>query len=280
MALARLRDVLGPAASGGRAVAGLVVLGWEDALAYTRAAQAVGCAVVLQAGPGCRAHMPVGVLGAMFSHLADTVDVPVVAHIDHARTLEECQAGLAAGFNSVMIDGSALPFDENVALTRRVADLAHAAGACCEGEIGFVGYDEGEVRAKAGRLTDPDEAARFARRSGVDALAVSVGNVHLQTGPTGGIDRDAVRAIQAATDVPLVIHGGSGVPEEERRWLAANTSVAKFNIGTELRQAFGAALRDSLAAQPAAFDRNRLLAAAIEPVQREAERVLHALWHP
>ena len=280
MPLARLRDVLRPAVRDGRAVAGVVVLGWEDACAYVQAAQAVGCPVILQAGPGCRAHTPVEVLGPMFAHLASTADVPVVAHIDHARTLAECEAGIAAGFTSVMIDGSALPFDDNVALTHEAVRLAHGAGVCCEGEIGYVGYAQGEVSATAGRLTDPQEAARFAEATGVDALAVSVGNVHLQTEPGHGIDRQAVAAIQSATAVPLVIHGGSGVPEAERRWLAANTSIAKFNIGTELRQAFGTALRESLAEQPDVFDRNRLLAATIEPVRREAARVMAALWRP
>ena len=137
MTLARLRDVTGPAAREGRAVAGLVVLGWEDALAYVGAAQDVGCPVILQAGPGCRAHTPLAVLGPMFRHLAGTASVPVVAHLDHGASREECEAAIAAGFTSVMFDGSALPFAENVAATRAVVEMAHAAGVCCEGEIGI-----------------------------------------------------------------------------------------------------------------------------------------------
>ena len=254
---ATLEAVLRPAQAGGHAVAGLVCLGFEDARAYARAAEAEGLPVILQAGPGARANMPIGVWGAMLTRLADDVSVPVVIHLDHGASEEECREAIEHGFTSVMFDGSRLSLDENIARTTGIVAMAHAAGVSCEGEIGFVGYAEGEGSA----ATDPGEAARFGRETGVDAMAVSVGNVHLQSAGTGGIDRDALAAIEAVTDVPLVIHGGSGVPADERRALSRR-GVAKFNIGTELRQAFGASVRRHLADDAALFDRIAILTRA------------------
>lgn len=273
MSRATLAQVLQPALRGGYAVAGLVVLGWEDARAYVAAAEAEGLPVILQAGPGCRAHTPLPVLGAMFRVLAEGAGVPVVAHLDHGTTLQECRQAIDCGFTSVMFDGSRLPLAQNIARTAEVAAMAHAAGVSCEGELGFVGYAAGEASAR----TDPGEAARFVRETGVDALAVSVGNVHLQEAQAAQIDTGAVAAIMAATAVPLVIHGGSGVPEPMRRQLARHTSVCKFNIGTELRMAFGAALRRALAANPQQFDRIALLRETEPELATAARRILRGL---
>ncbi len=270
MTLATLSDVLQPALRGGYAVGGLVCLGWEDARAYAQAAQAVGCPVILQAGPSCRAHTPLPILGKMFRSLAADVDVPVVAHLDHGYTYDECAEALESGFTSLMFDGSRKPLAENIAETARVVALARGGGVSCEGEIGFVGYDQGE----GSRGTDPDEAAAFARETGVDAMAISVGNVHLQQDQQGGLDEPRIRAIEAITDVPLVIHGGSGVPAAQRTALARGSAICKYNIGTELRMAFGTALRAALAEDADRFDRVQILQAVESPLQAAAERVL------
>ncbi len=272
MPLVTLADVLQPALRNGYAVGGLVCLGWEDMRAYVAAAEELGCPVILQAGPGCRAHTPLPVLGAMFRHLAEGAGVPVVAHLDHGYSYEDCRGALDAGFTSLMYDGSRKPLHQNIDETARIVELAHAAGISCEGEIGFVGYASGE--ASAG--TDPEEAATFARQTGVDAMAISVGNVHLQQDKEGGLDEARIRAIEAVTEVPLVIHGGSGVPVEQRRRLAATSKVCKFNIGTELRMAFGTALRAAVTADESRFDRAVLLAETEAPVTAAARRVLSA----
>ena len=274
MTLATLEDVLQPALRDGHAIAGVVTLGWEDMRAYVAAAEAVGCPLILQAGPGCRTHTPLPVLGAMFRNLAEGASVPVVAHLDHGYKPEECREAIDCGFTSVMFDGSRLPLEENIAATRAIVDMAHGAGVSCEGEIGFVGYDQGE--ASSG--TDPEEAARFAAETGVDAMAISVGNVHLQQDQTGGLDRERIAAIEAVTDVPLVIHGGSGVPAAERRALARESAICKYNIGTELRMAFGAALRASLAEDTDRFDRVEILKRTEGPLQAVAEGVFANLW--
>ena len=276
MTAATLNDVLIPALEGRYAVAGLVVLGWEDARAFVEAADETGLPVILQAGPGCRKYMPVAVLGAMFRHLADQARVPVVCHIDHATTLEDCVRGIDHGFTSVMIDGSSLPLDGNIALTARVTEIAQMAGVSVEGEVGVVGYADG----RPSTVTPPDDARRFAAETGVDALAISVGNVHLRTEKSGAIDFAALQAIEAVTQLPLVLHGGSGIASDIRRKLARETRVKKFNIGTELRMAFGAALRQSIAAQADEFDRNLLLGPTIPALRKAAAAIIRELSLP
>ena len=273
MSLATLSEVLQPALKDGYAVAGLVTLGWEDMRAYVAAAEAEGCPVILQAGPSCREHTPLPILGKMFCHLAEGASVPVVAHLDHGYTMEECREALDSGFTSLMFDGSRLPLSQNIDETAAIAELAHGAGISCEGEIGFVGYSGGEGSAG----TDPEEAARFARETNVDAMAISVGNVHLQQDQEGGLDETRIQAIEAVTDVPLVIHGGSGVPATQRQALARGSKICKFNIGTELRMAFGAALRKAVNADAARFDRVQILKETHEPLVEATRRVLSGL---
>ncbi len=276
MTLATLSEVLQPALARGYAVGGLVTLGWEDMRAYVAAAEAEGVAVILQAGPSCREHTPLPVLGKMFRYLADSATVPVVAHLDHGYTFEECRIAIDSGFTSVMFDGSRTHLTQNIDDTAAIAEMAHAAGVSCEGEIGFVGYSGGEGSAG----TDPEEAAKFASETGVDAMAISVGNVHLQQDKEGGLDEARIRAIEAVTEVPLVIHGGSGVPLVQRAHLAANSKICKFNIGTELRLAFGAALREAVNRDPDRFDRVTILKETHDPVVVATRKVISAFGAP
>ncbi len=276
MTLATLSQVLSPAYDQGYAVGGLVTLGWEDMRAYVDAAEAENAPVILQAGPSCREHTPLPILGKMFRHLAEGASVPVVAHLDHGYTFEECQIALDSGFTSLMFDGSRKPLQQNIDETAAIAEMAHKAGISCEGEIGFVGYSGGENSDG----TDPDEAAKFARETGVDAMAISVGNVHLQQDKEGGLDEDRIARIDALTQVPLVIHGGSGVPVEQRARLARNSSICKFNIGTELRMAFGAALCNAVKCDPERFDRVTILKDTHDPVMSAARQVIRAFGAP
>ena len=276
MTLATLSEVLEPARSHGYAIGGLVVLGWEDARAYVNAAEAEQAPVILQAGPGCRAHTPLPILASMFRTLGESADVPVVAHLDHGYTYDECREAVECGFTSVMFDGSRTELQQNIDNTSKVVELAHSAGISCEGEIGFVGYDQGEASA----TSDPGEAEAFAQATKVDALAVSVGNVHLQTAKSAKIDLDVLSAIEAVTDIPLVIHGGSGVPSESREHMARNTAVCKFNIGTELSMAFGSSLREAVARDPKRFNRVQILKETEEGVSAAARTVIKSLRHP
>ena len=273
MTAVSLKEVLKPAMEEHRAVAGLVVLGWEDAHAYVKAAEETGIPIILQAGPGCRAHTPVPILGKMFRHLADQASVPIVCHIDHGYSVQECLEGIDNGFTSVMFDGSKLPISENIDTTAQIVEKANAAGVSVEGEVGFVGYAEGTSSA----ITLPEEAARFNNESGATALAISVGNVHLKTEKTSGINFSALKEIEEVTTLPLVLHGGSGIPVKIRKHLARDSRVSKFNIGTELRMAFGNSLRKSLTENPDIFDRIKLLSPTVDAVKNMTIEVISAL---
>jgi len=271
--LVTLRDTLQKAFNNNYAVAGLVTLGWEDMMAYVEAAEQENCPVILQAGPSCRQHTPLPILGKMFNYLAENASVSVVAHLDHGYSEEECKIAVESGFSSIMFDGSKKSLNENIDETAKICELAHAAGVSCEGEIGFVGYSGGESSSG----TDPEEASKFAVDTKIDAMAISVGNVHLQENNEGGLDEARIRAIEEVTDVPLVIHGGSGVPVSQRTFLSQNSKICKFNIGTELRSSFGNALREAVNTDPERFDRVQILKDTHEPLVEKTRSVLRAL---
>ena len=273
MPIATLSEVLQPALKGSYAVGGLVTLGWEDMRAFVAAAEAENCSVILQAGPGCREHTPLPILGKMFRYLAENASVPVVAHLDHGYTYDECALALDSGFTSLMYDGSRKSLKVNIEETKQIVKMAHSSDISCEGEIGFVGYSNGEKSAG----TNPAEAEIFANETGVDAMAISVGNVHLQENKEGGLDEDRISKIQNLTSVPLVIHGGSGVPVEQRKRLARETNICKFNIGTELRMAFGGAMRDAVNKDNKRFDRVSILKETHDPTVAVVRRVLSNL---
>jgi fructose-bisphosphate aldolase class II len=180
--------------------------------------------------------------------VADHHPVPVVLHLDHADNLDLVRAAVDRGFTSVMIDGSALEFAENVRLTRAAVEIAAPRGVSVEAELGHVGGSDPECTVhRESVLTEPDEVARFVRETGVDALAVSIGTSHgvYQSLPNLNIER--LRELDAASPVPLVLHGGSGTPEDQIR-NAVRHGISKLNIYADLRIAMGKGLKASAAA--------------------------------
>tara|TARA_B100000131_G_C18037435_1_gene581000 strand:- start:101 stop:931 length:831 start_codon:yes stop_codon:yes gene_type:complete len=270
MTAVSLKKILNDANKNNYAVAGLVVLSWDDALAFTKAADETGMPIILQAGPSCRAHTPVPILGKMFRYLAEQTKTHICCHIDHGFTVRECVEGIDSGFTSVMFDGSKLPLKENIKITSRIVKKAHMDKVSVEGEIGFVGYDKG----KSSKGTKPDEAISFAKNSGVDAMAISVGNTHLQTNKIAKINIEIIKQIQKSTSIPLVLHGGSGIPNRIRKKLAKETNVAKFNIGTELRMTFGNALRKQVKNNPRVYDRLQLLKPTIPEITKITKKII------
>ena len=270
MTVATLSEVLKNAQQQKYAVAGLVVLGWEDARCYAEAAEELGLPVILQAGPGCRANTPVSILGKMFRHLAEQSRYPIVCHLDHGYTKEECIEGVDNGFTSVMYDGSKLSLSENIENTYEISTYAHKHNVSVEGEIGFVGYKDGAQS----QSTDPQQAKQFAELSGCDAMAISAGNVHLQTSTSSSIDMKVIEEIQSITSIPLVLHGSSGIDYELRRKIATTTNVCKFNIGTELRKKFGDTLREELPRHPELYDRIQLINLTMDELKKSTKSVL------
>jgi fructose-bisphosphate aldolase class II len=276
--LVNLASILEPAVDADYGVASFNVFGWEDARAVVDAAEECGAPVILSANLDFVRFMPVELIAHMFRALAEGASVSVCAHLDHSYDIGAVLRAVEAGFTSVMYDGSQLPIDDNIAGTRRVAAVAHRQGCSVEAEIGSVPYAEGRDHIKSA-LTEVGEAVRIVEETGLDALAVSVGNVHRLKKPGAKIDFDRIKEIQAAVRVPLVIHGTSGIAESDLARLT-QMRIAKFNVGTSLRQAFGRGLRDALAKDPERFDRLEIMRDAMPHLKQEAARVIRVLgWN-
>ncbi len=181
---------------------------------------------------------------AMARAAAERASVPVALHLDHCTSFDGVMRALRAGYTSVMIDGSKLPFEENAELTRRVVDAAHPMGVTVEAELGTVGGKEDNVSAGI-IYTDPDEAKSFVERTGVDILAIAIGTAHGFYKGEPKLDFDRIAVIKDLIDTPLVLHGGSGVPTESVK-RAISLGMSKVNFATELRAAMTAAVRDAL----------------------------------
>lgn len=271
--LAYMKDILCKAEETGSAAAGFNVFGYEDAAAVVRAAERQNKPVLLMVNRPAAQHMPIPIIGGILRELSRGARVPVGVHLDHAKELPVIAQALEAGFTSVMFDGSDLPFEENVRITKRVVAMAAAFGAGVEAEIGMVGYSDSGLVSE---ITDPDEAKAFAEQTGVDALAVSVGTVHRLTTQKAKLDLPLLKKIHQAVPGPLVIHGASGVPDAGLRQMAEN-GVRKVNFGTALRMVFGNTLRSQMEADPEAFDRIQLFQKCMEEVQRKAEDIIHKI---
>lgn len=273
--LVNLAKILTPAVERSYSVACCNVFGWEDARGVVAAAEDLGAPVILAVNLDFRRFIPLQVIAVMLRRLAEDARIPVCVHLDHCYEIDEVLRAVDAGFTSVMFDGSQLPLQDNIAGTSTVARYAHAAGCSVEAEIGSVPYAEGRAHIKS-ELTTPSDARRLAEESSADAVAISIGNVHRLTRPGAVIDFGRLEEIAAVVRTPLVIHGTSGIFEEDIARLV-RTRVAKFNIGTVLRQAFGASLRETLARHPERFDRLEIMGDVMSGVAVAAARMIRLL---
>jgi len=240
--LAKGSHLLTEARAAGRAVPALTTYTLESTRAIRDAAQITGLPVIISAGSSSFRGVGRELLAAAALAAAHHASVPVGVHLDHCTGPDEVSACIALGYSSVMIDGSHLPFDDNIALTRAVVEEAHAAGVWVEGELGgLAGDEDASSGAVAGELTDPAQAREFVERTGVDVLAPAVGTVHGFTTEPVTVDLERLRAIAAATGVPLALHGASGLSDGDLR-AAVDAGVAKVNINAELRRGHLAAL--------------------------------------
>jgi len=273
--LVNLNDVLPEAADSDYAVPCFNVFGYEDARAVVDAAEEVGKAVILACNKDVIDFYGPVIAATMFRELAINSTQKVVLHLDHTYDEEIIYQAIKAGFSSVMFDGSQLSLEDNIARTKKVAEVAHACGVSIEGEIGSVPYQEGRDHIKT-IDTSPEEAKLYAENSDLDCIALSVGNIHRLTEPTSVIDFDLLEKIEAVVSKPLVIHGTSGIKDEDILRLK-KTRVSKFNIGTCLRQELGNNLRDYMNAEPDKFDRIYFMQKAMPHVKAEALRCFKLL---
>lgn len=213
------------------AVGAFNVSDMEMAMGAIRAAEEMNAPLILQVAEGRLRYSPLDLLGPVMVAAAKKCKMPTAVHLDHGGTMETIQLALDLGFTSVMFDGSKYPLDENIARTREVVKLAKSYGADVEAEIGRVGGAEGDYKSVDVLVTSVEEAKRFAEETGVDALAVAIGTAHgnYKEQPVLRIDR--LKEIAAVVKTPLVLHGGTGLMDEDFRQCIAN-GIQKINIAT------------------------------------------------
>jgi fructose-bisphosphate aldolase, class II len=192
---------------------------------------------------------------------AESVTAPVALHLDHGTESEVLQS-IAVGFTSVMFDGDGFPFNENISITKRLCELAHSVGVCMEAEVGEVPKPDGKAYDEAAiALTDPEEAAQFAKATGVDTLAVALGSVHGLKSKTVSLDLDRLKEIRSRVTAPLVLHGSSGVSDKDIKQ-GVSMGLCKVNVATQLSQAFTGGIRGVLNADKEVVDPRKYLAPA------------------
>ncbi len=286
MSLVNGVEMLWKARSEGYAVGAFDLINLEFLDGVLAGAAARRAPVILSLAEMHLDHADLDLFAPALIKAAERASVPVSVHLDHGERLETVERALAAGFTSVMIDGSALPYEENVRLTREAVRLARAAGAAVEAELGHVAgrefYVEGRDAAGADLedvplfYTDPDQAADFVEKTGCDFLAVSIGTVHGLYRGRPRLDIPRRERIRDRVPVPLVLHGGSGLTDEEFRRLIA-AGISKINFYTELSHAATRAIKDVIAADPAVTGITRVLSGVRDAVRRIVEEKV-AVW--
>ncbi|GAA2403053.1 ketose-bisphosphate aldolase [Streptomyces coeruleofuscus] len=281
MPLTTTGELITRAAAARSAVASFNVITLEHVEAVIAGAESVTAPVVLQVSENAvKFHggqlLP---LARAAVAAAERAAVPVALHLDHVQSETLLHQAAEAGFSSVMYDAARLPYEQNLAATRAAVDWAHAQGLWIEAELGQIGGKNGRPPLDAhapGARTDPDEARAFVADSGVDALAVAIGSTHAMTTRTATLDHALLKQLSAALDVPLVLHGSSGVPDGELTAAVAG-GITKVNIGTALNIALTGAIREFLAGRPEAVDPRGYLTVAREAMTRAVTRTLQTL---
>ena len=258
MSLINTKEMLKDAQSRGYAVPAFNFENMEMALAIVRTCEQMRSPVILQTTTSTVKFAGVEMYAAIGKAAAESVSVPVALHLDHGASSELCERSIIAGYSSVMIDGSALSLDENISLSRFVVENARKSGITVEAELGRVGGKEDDLDGGDGGYTSPDAALRFVKETDVDSLAVAIGTAHgvYKTAPVLDVNRlIAIRnALKSAdVDIPLVLHGASGLSETAVRE-CIKEGICKVNFATELRQAYTEGVREALAFDSSMYD--------------------------
>lgn len=270
-----MSDLVAAARVDGGGIGAFNVIQLEHAEAIVAGAEQVGLPVVLQLSENTAAyHGSLAPLALAVLEVARAARVPTVVHLDHATRPELVEQAVALGVPSVMVDASTLPHDENVSTTAALTAHCHAHGVWVEAELGEIGGKDGAHAP--GVRTDPAEAAAFVAATGVDALAVAVGSSHAMTTRDARLDDDLIARIAAAVDVPLVLHGSSGVPDVGLA-SAVRHGMVKVNVATHLNAVLTRAVRAALDADPALVDPRRYLGPGRDAVAAEVARLLLVL---
>ncbi len=229
--LVNMRDLLSDAQKGNYAVGSFSVANMEMVLGVIKAAEELNAPIILQIAEVRLKQSPLEIIGPLMVAAAKNAKVPVAVHFDHGKTIEKITQALDIGFTSVMFDGSHLPLDENIEFTKKIIEIARKYGASVEAEIGCVGGSEDGSEDIAINCTKPEDAVKFENETGVDALAIAIGNAHGNYKSTPKLRFDILSEVEQKTHTPLVLHGGTGIsPDDFVR--CSKTGIKKINIAT------------------------------------------------
>jgi fructose-bisphosphate aldolase class II len=256
-------EILQDAHKKGYGVGAFNVNNMEIIQAIIEAAEETNSPVILQASQGGIKYAGIEYIAALAKVAAEKVSVPVAIHLDHGTDFEQVMLCIRNGFTSVMIDGSRFPLEKNIAETKRVIDVAHAVGVSVEAELGKIGGTEDDVTVdeREATFTDVDEAKQFVDETNVDSLAIAVGTAHGVYKGEPKLDFDRIKAIKEKVNIPLVLHGSSGVPDESIK-KAVSLGINKVNIDTNIRMAFADAVKEFVKENPEVIDPRKILGPA------------------
>lgn len=265
MSLVSMAQLLLDAQQGQYAVGAFNCNNMEIVQAIVSAAEAEKSPVIVQASQGAIKYAGIEYIAAMTRLAAEKASVPVALHLDHGTSFAQIMSCVRNSFTSVMIDGSKLPLEENIALTNKVIEAVRPLGISVEAELGKIGGTEDDITVseKEALFTDPAEAERFVSETKVDALAIAIGTAHGQYKGIPKLDFQRLTEIRKRVNVPIVLHGSSGVPDEAIQ-KAVSLGVCKVNIDTNIREAFVAAARKVMADHPQEIDPRKMLGPARE----------------
>ncbi|ABZ83498.1 fructose-1,6-bisphosphate aldolase, class ii [Heliomicrobium modesticaldum Ice1] len=277
MPLVPVSQLLAAAEEGKYAVGAFNCNNMEIVQAIVAAAEAERAPVIIQASQGAIKYAGLEYIVALARLAGETASVPVALHLDHGTSFAQCIQCIRSGFTSVMIDGSKYPLEENIALTNRVLEVARAVGVSVEAELGKIGGTEDDIHVdeRDAFFTDPAEAKQFVDATKVDALAVAIGTAHGQYKGRPELDFDRLAKIRQLVNIPIVLHGSSGVPEEDIQ-KAITLGVRKVNIDTNLREAFVDGVKEAIEKNPREIDPRKILGPAklkMSEVIREKIRI-------
>jgi len=305
MPLVTTTEMFRKAYEGGYSIGAFNVNNMEIIQGITRAAKKLNAPVILQVSAGARKYASHGYLYAMVKAAAEETGLPIALHLDHGPDFETCKSCIDGGFTSVMIDGSSLPYEENVALTKKVVEYAHAHGVVVEGELGTLAGVEDEVVVEAGKesYTNPDQVVDFVTRTGVDSLAIAIGTSHgaykFKPGQKPQLRFDILEEVgRRLPGFPIVLHGASsvnqehiktinkfggempdaiGIPEDMLR-KASSMAVCKINVDSDIRIAMTAALRKHLSENPKDFDPRKYLTPARNAIEEVVSHKIESVF--
>jgi len=272
MALVPMTELLAKAEAGKYAVGAFNANNMEIVQAIAMAAEQEKAPVIMQASQGAIKYAGLDYIIGMVRIAAESARVPIALHLDHGTSFEQVVKCIRGGFSSVMFDGSQLPLEENIRVTKKVVEIARPINVSVEAELGKIGGTEDDISVKESLFTDPNEAEVFVRETGVDALAVAIGTAHGQYKGEPKLDFERLKKIRELVNIPIVLHGSSGVPDEAIT-KAISLGVRKVNIDTNIREAFVARLRQEIEKNPAEIDPRKLLGpgrdAAVELIREK-----------